>query len=107
MGTMNISLSSDAAGQSDALGEVLSEDSNKREVELAFFARIVRHIADLSAMQLKAASDYEQRSVEADVDAAMNRFRSPVFGQLARELEKSHPAEADFGEFGRYREPDR
>ncbi len=90
-----------------AVNEVLSEDPYKRGIEIAFFERVVRLTAARSAASLRAARVHKVSVVESEVLGQLRDFRSPVFRRLAREMEKSHAAEADFGAFGKFREPDR
>jgi hypothetical protein len=92
---------------SKAVDEVLSEDAYRRGVELAFVERMVGLTASQAAASLRRARVHDASALEREVLGELREFRSPVFRRLAREMEKSHPAEADFGAFGSLREPDR
>lgn len=45
--------------------------------------------------------------LESDVVKELRDARSQVWKHLARELQKATPVEPDFGQFGRFRKPDR
>jgi hypothetical protein len=97
----------DSDTSTKAVSEVLSEDAGERKVELAFLERMVSLTASKSAARLSAARAHKLTGLESDVLEELHDFRNPMWTRLARELEKTHLPQADFGEFGKYREGDR
>jgi hypothetical protein len=93
----------DSETSTKAVSEVLSEDACKRRVELAFLERVVSLTASKSAARLSAARAHKLTELESDVLEELHHFRNPMWTRLARELEKTHLPQADFGQFGKYR----
>ena len=94
------------------LGDILSEDSTTRVVEIAFMERYVKAAFKASKMTLQLARLQSERSVvksgahgkgAGELEAqAMTNFalmRSPAFAKIAREMEKNLPVDATFGKF--------
>lgn len=90
-----------------AVNEVLSDDAYKRGVELAFLQRVIRRMESESAGQLTAARAHKRIGLESEVIQELHDARSPIWKSLARQLEKTHPAQRDFGQFGKFRDSDR
>ena len=97
----------------NGLGDILSDDTTARGVELAFVERYVKAaakaskraflLAQLEGLQRVAASSGAQPKVEDDLEAQvvanLALMRSPAFAKIARQLEKNLPADATFGKF--------
>ncbi|MEO8013174.1 MAG: hypothetical protein ABI642_03425 [Polaromonas sp.] len=94
------------------LGDILSEDSTTRVVEIAFMERYVKAAFKASKMTLQLARLQSERSLAksgahdkgaGELEAhAMTDFalmRSPAFAKIAREMEKNIPSDATFGKF--------
>ena len=94
------------------LGNILSEDSTKRVVEIAFMERYVKAAFKASKMTLQLARLQSERSVakpgahlkragelEAQAMTDFALMRSSAFAKIAREMEKKLPADATFGKF--------
>lgn len=94
------------------LGDVLSEDSTTRVVEIAFIERYVKAAFKASKMTLQLARLQSERPVaksgahvkgagelEAQAMTDFALMRSPAFAKIAREMEKNLPADATFGKF--------
>ncbi|MDH6186766.1 hypothetical protein [Polaromonas sp. CG_23.6] len=94
------------------LGDILSEDSTTRVVEIAFMERYAKaafkvskrtlQLARLQSEQPAAKSGSHIHGVdklEAQVMTDFTLVRSPAFAKIAREMEKNLPADATFGKF--------
>lgn len=57
--------------------------------------------------QVSTAPDHQRTGLESEVMKELRDARSQAWKTLARELEKATPPQPDFGEFGRFRKPDR
>ena len=81
---------------STAWSEVLSPDESTRSIELALLGRVLVHSG------LKAGKAFAKVRATLTDDAHLEVYegiRSPVYANMAREMEKSVPADADFGPF--------
>lgn len=76
--------------------EVLSADESTRSIELALLRRVLVH-SDLEAG--KAFAKARATLTDEAHLAVYEGIRSPVYANMAREMEKSVPADADFGPF--------
>jgi hypothetical protein len=94
------------------MGDILSEDSTTRVVEIAFMERYVKAAFKVSKVTLQLARLQSERSVakpgahrkgagelEAQAMTDFALMRSPAFTKIARELEKNLPVDATFGKF--------
>ena len=94
------------------LGDILSEDSTTRVVEIAFIERYVKAAFKVSKMTLQLARLQSEQSaaksgahvkgvgeLEAQAMTDFALMRSPAFAKIAREMEKNLPADATFGKF--------
>lgn len=83
------------------LGEVLSSDEAKREVELAFVSRYMRLMnkSTRRAIRLARAAGVRQDELEVSISADLALRMSAEFAEIARELERQLPEDLDFGRF--------
>jgi hypothetical protein len=94
------------------LGDILSEDSTTRVVEIAFMERYVKAAFKVSKRTLQLARLQSEQpaaksgahingadKLEAQVMTDFSLMRSPAFEKIAREMEKNLPADATFGKF--------
>lgn len=83
------------------LGEVLSSDEAKREVELAFVNRYIRFMnkSTRRAIRLACAAGVRQDELEVSISADLALRSSAEFAKIARELERQLPEDLDFGRF--------
>jgi hypothetical protein len=80
----------------DGVSDMLSPESEKRRIELAFLARIARAFKLGGSLALERAGS----SKGADsFSASYARMRSPVFEAMSKSLEQTVPEDAGFGRF--------
>jgi hypothetical protein len=79
----------------DAGSDVLSSNPAEREIELAFLRRIVAESQSFTANTLRALGIGRPETLEG----RLKEMQSPVFAQLATELERDVPQGASFGRF--------
>lgn len=90
-----------------ALGDVLSADATKRDVEVAFVGRFMKAVVKSNRVTVKSlmvsaareGASFGKDAMAAKVEADYAMMRSPAFEKLAKELEKDLPTDATFGKF--------
>jgi hypothetical protein len=93
---MNPKVARRQAKQVAAWSEVLSADESTRSIELALLRRVLVHSGLGSG---KAFAKARATLTDEAHLAVYEGIRSPVYADMAREMEKSVPADADFGPF--------
>lgn len=82
------------------LESMLSKESGKRAIELAFLARLLHGApADATAAKVGKAGSAEARDIEDQVKRDLSAFRNPFFAGLARALERLQGGDVAFGPF--------